>query len=96
MAVVGSGLAGMVGFQLFYFVSDLVLLGPLTPAQAENLLGHSCSRVGLVIIAVALGIGVTALNRNWVTLPFVLLKTGADLTVTVRSFRAHLRISQGL
>ncbi len=94
-ATILSGLGGIVAFQLFYFVTDLIFLGPLTAAQAENILQHSCSRVGLVVIAVVLGIGVVAVNQNWVTIPFVLLKTGADLTVTVRAFMAHIRFPKG-
>ena len=96
MATILSGMGGIIIFQLLYFATDLVLLGPLTAAQAENLLSHSCSRIGLVVIAVVLGIGITMINQNWVTIPFVLLKTGADLTVTVQAFRAHIRIPKGL
>ena len=51
-SVILTGMEGIVAFQLVSFVADLVLLGPLTPANAEALLEQSMGRVSLIYFAV--------------------------------------------
>lgn len=92
--VVLSGMGWIAAFQLFYFVADLFLLGHVTPAQAENILRHGISQVALISFAVFIGVIVGMGNVNRFILPFIALKTLADVAITVQIFRRHLRISK--
>jgi hypothetical protein len=91
-SVILAGMEGIMAFQLFNFVSDLVLLGPLTPAHADILLQQSMGRVALIYFAVFVGVILAAIvgNSSFV-LPFAALKTVADLATTFQGFKAHIQ-----
>lgn len=57
--IIISGMVGIAGFQLFHFVTDLFLLGRLSPRRAEMLLEGSMGRVALLYLAVAAGVLLT-------------------------------------
>ena len=90
-SVILSGMEGIIALQLVHFVADLALLGPLTPPQAQALLQQSLGRVGLIFFAVFIGTFVAAVNTDWFVIPFVALKTIADLAVLIQAFTARLQ-----
>ena len=87
--VIISGMAGIAGFQLFGFVTDLFLLGRLSPGHAEMLLQHSMGRVALLYVAVGLGVFLALIVEQWFILPFAVLKTIVDLVVPIQGLRAR-------
>ncbi len=90
-----TGMAGIVAFQLLSFFADLVLLGPLLPAQAESLLKQSMGRVALIYFAVFIGVVLAGIvGNNSFVLPFAALKTITDLATTVQGSRAHHQIAE--
>ena len=82
-----SGIAGIAAFQLFHFITDLFLLGRLSPRRAERLLEHSMGRVALLYLAVGVGAFLTLIVERWFVLPFAILKTVVDLTAPIQTFR---------
>ncbi len=87
--VIISGLIGIAAFQLFNFVTDLFLLGRLSPGRAEMLLEHSMGRVALLYLAVVVGVFLTLMVEQWFVLPFAVLKTIVDLTTPIQAFSAR-------
>ncbi len=90
-SVIATGMAGIVALQLFYFLADLVLLGPMTPPQAERVLQQSMGRVALLFFAVFIGIFVALVNINWFVIPFIVLRTVTDLAISVQGFSARVK-----
>lgn len=84
-SVVIEGLTGMVAFQLFNFVIDLFLLGPLPVSRAEALLQQSFGRVALLHLAVFVGVFLALIVEQWFIVPFAILKTLADLTRPIQA-----------
>lgn len=76
---VRAGLAGILAFQLFGFLSDFVWLRPLSLVQGEKLLERSLGRVFLLYLAVFVGIFLALFSDRWFLVPFVGLKTMVDV-----------------
>jgi hypothetical protein len=87
--VITSAMAGIAAFQLFHFVTDLCLVGRLSPRQAEMLLDQSMGRVALLYLAVGVGVFLTLLVEQWFVLPFALLKTIVDLARPIQALRVR-------
>ena len=92
-SVILAGMEGIVAFQLLHLIADLLLLGPLTPPQAEGLLRQSMGRVALIFLAVFIGVFLAAANISWFVIPFVVLKTITDLTVAIQNSTARIQKS---
>lgn len=91
-STVVSGMGGIIGFQLFWFVADLVLMGRITAAQAENILLHNMRRAGLIALAGVLGFiaaNIRPADLTWFVTQFVAMRAGGDLLATFLSFRAR-------
>lgn len=84
--VIISGMIGIAAFQFFNFVTDLFLLGRLSPWRAEMLLDHSMGRVALLYLAVVAGVFLTLMVEQWFVLPFAVLKTIVDLVMPIQAF----------
>ena len=87
--VIIAGMVGIAAFQLFNFVTDLFLLGRLSPGRAEKLLEHSMGRVALLYLAVVVGVLLTLVVEKWFVLPFAVLKTIVDLAMPIQAFSAR-------
>lgn len=74
-----AGMTGIIAFQFFGFVCDLLLLRPLPLSRAEDLLRRSLGRVFLLHLAVFVGMFAAAFADRWFVLPFVALKTAVDV-----------------
>ncbi len=86
-SIILIGMEGMIAFQGFYFVADLFLLGRLTPERAVALLQASWGRIGLLYLAVFIGVFLAAAVDRWFVLPFAILKTIADLAVPIQAIK---------
>ncbi len=93
-SVIVTGMEGIVAFQVFHFVADLFLLGRLTPERAANILQQSWGRIGLLFLAVFIGIFLAASMDRWFVLPFAALKTIADLTPPIQVMIERIRSPQ--
>ena len=89
VTVILSGLVGIAGFQLLNFVTDLFLLGHLSPRGAEVLLERSMGRVALLYLAVGAGAFLALMEEKWFILPFAVLKTIADLAAPIQALGAR-------
>jgi hypothetical protein len=91
-SAIASAMSGIIAFQLFSFVADLILMGRITAAQAEAILLHNMRRAGLIALAGVLGFIVANINPadiTWFVTPFVVMRTGGDMLTTFLSFRAR-------
>jgi len=87
--VILSGLAGIAGFQLLSFATDLFLSDRLSPRGAEVLLERSMGRVALLYLAVGVGAFLAVMVEKWFILPFAVLKTLADLAAPIQALGAR-------
>ena len=74
-----AGLANISIFLLIGFIADLLLGHPLDLAGVEACYKRSLGRVCLLFLSVFIGIWLAAIREPWFLLPFVFLKTMADL-----------------
>ncbi|HMN26750.1 MAG TPA: DUF6498-containing protein [Caldilineaceae bacterium] len=79
LPALGAGLTNMGLFLLFGFAADLVLGQPLDSPTAEAHYKRSLGRVFLLFLAVFVGVWLASIREPWFLLPFVILKTLADL-----------------
>lgn len=87
-----AGLAGIVAFQAFSFVADLLLIRRLSPDRIDPLLDRSMSRVYLLYTAVFVGFFVALFSRvELFVVPFIILKTTADVAVPVSALAGRRR-----
>lgn len=92
-AIIG-GLIWIIGFQIFEFFGDFLMLRPLTLAQTEVFLKRSMGRVALLFLSVFLGIFLAAFVNKWFVVPFVVLKTLVDIVEQVQIFKGFAEKKQ--
>ena len=80
LPAVASGITGMIMFQLFYFIVELLHSRFLTPAAASSLIDQNIRRVFLIYFSVFGGMILALFFAiNWFIIPFAILKTVSDL-----------------
>ena len=87
---VAAGLAGILVFQLFELVADLILWRRLSLAQAETLLLQSLRRAFVLYFGVFIGLCGAAYAGSWFVTPFIVLKTLMDLGTQVEYWQRCL------
>ena len=92
---VAAGLAGILVFQLFELVADLILWRRLSLAQAETLLLQSLRRAFVLYFGVFIGLCGAAYAGSWFVVPFMVLKTLMDLGTQVEYFLKRRPVSTG-
>jgi hypothetical protein len=90
-AAVTTALWWILGFQILEFFGDFLMLRPLTLAQTEVFLKRSMGRVALLFLSVFIGIFLAFWVQKWFVIPFIALKTMADIGEQVQIFKG-LRI----
>jgi hypothetical protein len=79
LADLRTGLIPICIFLLVGFIADLILRQPLGLSEVEGHLEKSLGRVFLLFLAVFVGVWLAAIEMIWFLIPFVVLKTLADL-----------------
>lgn len=85
-ADVAAAMAGILAFQLFELISDLLLWRRLSLAQAEGLLLQSLRRAFVLYFGVFAGVCGAAYAGSWFVIPFIGFKTLMDVGVQVEYF----------
>jgi hypothetical protein len=91
MPALRLGLAAMAAFLLLDFVGGLLWQRSLTLVRTESLMERSLGRVALLYFAVFLGVILAAFDVRWFLLPFIGLKTVADVGEPIQAMWAGRR-----
>lgn len=94
---VAQALAWISGFLVLEFIADFVMLRPLSLAQADTFLTRSLRRVFLLFLCVFIGVFLAAFVDKWFVVPFVILKTLADIADQIeiyQGFRGKIPVNQ--
>lgn len=83
-----TALAWILGFQLLNVFGTLLTVRPLTLRRAEIYLKQSMGRVALLFISVFIGMFLAIFVDRWFIVPFILLKTLADIGEQFATFKA--------
>lgn len=83
---IAAALWWILGFQILEFFGDFLMLRPLTLAQTEVFLKRSMGRVALLFLSVFIGSFLAAWIERWFVVPFIALKTMADIGEQVGIF----------
>ncbi len=86
VSLIASAFLIVLAFQLAEFVANVVTLRPLPLRNAEFLLTRSMGKSGLLFLGVFLGIFLAAFVDEWFVVPFVVLKTIADVGEPIEFF----------
>lgn len=81
-----SGLLWIFGFQILEFIADFVMLRPLSLTKADAFLHRSLNRVVLLFLCVFLGVFLALFVDKWFVVPFIILKTTADIADQIHIF----------
>lgn len=86
---VGIATLWIAGFQFIEFLASILLLRPLTLAKSEVYLKNEMGRVALLFLSIFLGIFLAAIVDSWFFVPFILLKTMADIGFVIQGLRIN-------
>ena len=90
---VAEALVWIFGFLVLEFIGDFIMLRPLSLAQADTFLNRSIRRVFLLFLGVFLGVFLAAVVDTWFVVPFVILKTLADIADQIEIYQGfHSKI----
>lgn len=84
---VAEALIWISGFLALEFIGDFIMLRPLSLAQADTFLHRSIRRVFLLFLGVFLGVFLAAIVDIWFVVPFVILKTLADIADQIEIYQ---------
>jgi hypothetical protein len=90
---IASALPLIAGFLLLEFFGDWLMLRPLTMASVESLLKRSMGRIALLYLSVFLGFFLAIFVEWLFFIPFIILKTLADITEVAQIFKTSRRLS---
>lgn len=93
---VAEALVWISGFLVLEFIGDFIMLRPLSLAQADAFLNRSIRRVFLLFLGVFLGVFLAAIVDTWFVVPFVILKTLADIADQIeiyQGFRSKITVN---
>ncbi len=79
LAVVLSGLGGIVLFQLIQFFIDFFRQRDMDPAGAVEVINASMGRSAMLFLSCFAGVFLAAFVTNWFVVPFAILKTVTDI-----------------
>lgn len=80
------GFAIVAAFVVAEFLVSLLTLRPLPLRKAEFLLSKSMGKTTLLFIGVFIGAFLSAFEKTWFVIPFVVLKTIADIGEPIKFF----------
>jgi hypothetical protein len=83
-----AGLIWIAGFLVLEFFGDLLMFRPLTVAKTELFLKRSMGRIALLFLSVFVGFFLALFVDWWYFIPFVALKTLADISEIVQIFKS--------
>ena len=86
-SAVAEALVWISGFLVLEFIGDVIMLRTLSLAQADTFLNRSIRRVFLLFLGVFIGVFLAALDAKWFVVPFVILKTLADIADQIDIFQ---------
>ena len=86
LAAIISGLIWIFGFQILEFIADFIMLRPLTLTKADVFLHRSLNRVLLLFLGVFIGVFLALFVDKWFVVPFIVLKTTADIADQIQIF----------
>lgn len=86
-SAIAEALVWISGFLVLEFIGDVIMLRPLSLAQADTFLNRSIRRVFLLFLGVFIGVFLAALDAKWFVVPFVILKTLADIADQIDIFQ---------
>ena len=84
---VAEAMIWIFGFQVLEFIADFIMLRPLSLAQADAFLTRSIRRVFLLFLGVFLGVFLAAFVTRGFVLPFIILKTLADIADQIEIYQ---------
>ena len=84
---VAAAMIWVSGFLVLEFIADFIMLRPLSLAQADAFLTRSVRRVFLLFLCVFLGIFLAAFVGNGFVVPFIILKTLADIADQIEIYQ---------
>jgi hypothetical protein len=84
---VAAAMIWVSGFLVLEFITDFIMLRPLSLAQADAFLTRSVRRVFLLFLCVFLGIFLAAFVGNGFVVPFIILKTLADIADQIEIYQ---------
>lgn len=86
LASIFSGLLWIFGFQILEFIADFIMLRPLSLTKADVFLQRSLNRVVLLFLGVFCGVFLALFVDKWFVVPFIILKTTADIADQIQIF----------
>jgi hypothetical protein len=84
---VATAFTWVAGFLALEFIGDFIMLRPLSLAQADAFLTRSVRRVFLLFLGVFLGIFLAAFVNSGFVVPFIFLKTLADIADQIEIYQ---------
>ena len=84
---VAAAMIWVSGFLVLEFIADFIMLRPLSLAQADAFLTRSVRRVFLLFLGVFLGVFLAAFGVKMFVVPFVILKTLADIADQIEIYQ---------
>jgi hypothetical protein len=82
-----TALAWISGFLVLEFIADFIMLRPLSLARADAFLTRSVRRVFLLFLGVFLGVFLAAFVKRGFVIPFIILKTLADIADQIEIYQ---------
>lgn len=76
----------VIGFVVAEFVVSVLTLRPLPLRRAEFLLSKSMGKTALLFIGVFIGAFLSPFDKSWFVIPFIVLKTIADIGEPIQFF----------
>lgn len=86
-SAVAEAMIWISGFLVLEFIGDFIMLRPLSLAQADAFLTRSVRRVFLLFLCVFLGIFLAAFVSRGFVMPFIILKTLADIADQIEIYQ---------
>jgi hypothetical protein len=86
-SAVATALVWIFGFLVLEFIGDFIMLRPLSLAQADAFLTRSVRRVFLLFLSVFLGVFLAAFVSKGFVIPFIILKTLADIADQIEIYQ---------
>jgi small-conductance mechanosensitive channel len=94
LRAVAQAMLWIVGFLLLEFAADALMIRRLTLFQAELFMNRSLGRIFLFFLTVLLGYCLIIFGFGWFVVPFVVLKTLADIEAQFRILTGYDDLAQ--
>lgn len=85
-SAIQTAMIWILGFQGIEFIGNILMLRPFSLKKSEFFLTRSLGRVFLLFLAVFIGIFLAAYADKWFVIPFIALKTIADIGEQIQLF----------